>query len=86
MFVAEPGLKPYLFVSCSLDVAHAGDRNQERTFKQWLTKCHTELDKSIRFEKLADDDIQARFQLLALTCIYAAVQSTQKSHANTHVS
>lgn len=65
--LVESGLKAYLFVSCSLDVANAGDRNQERTFKQWLTKCHTELDKSIRFEKLADDDIQARFQLLAVT-------------------
>ena len=38
--------------------AHAGDRHQERTFRHWLTQCHTELDKSIRFEQLADAGVQ----------------------------
>lgn len=37
----------------------AGDRHQERIFKDWLIHCHSTLDKSIRFEQLADADVQA---------------------------
>ena len=36
----------------------AGDRNQERKFKDWLGKCHSQLDKSLRFVQLADAEAQ----------------------------
>ena len=36
-----------------------GDRNQERKFREWLSKCHSQLDKSLRFMQLADAAVQA---------------------------
>lgn len=36
----------------------AGDRHQEKRFRDWLVKCHSELDKSLRFEALADTAVQ----------------------------
>jgi len=36
----------------------AGDRNQERKFRDWLGKCHSQLDKSLRFDQLADPAAQ----------------------------
>lgn len=50
----------------SVKATSAGDRHQERTFKQWLNQCHTELDKSITFEQLADEEVQV--QLLTDPC------------------
>ena len=31
-----------------------GERQMEAKFKQWLQRCHSTLDKSVRFEALAD--------------------------------
>ena len=39
----------------------AGDRLQEKKFREWLAKCHSQLDKSLRFENLADSTVQARY-------------------------
>ena len=36
----------------------AGDRHQDRKFKEWLTQCHATLDKSVAFEVLADAAVQ----------------------------
>lgn len=36
----------------------AGDRNQERKFREWLGKCHSQLDKSLHFGHLADPSVQ----------------------------
>ena len=36
----------------------AGDRHQDRKFKEWLTHCHATLDKSVAFEVLADAAVQ----------------------------
>lgn len=36
-----------------------GERHQERIFKDWLAKCHRELDKTIKFEEIADEETQA---------------------------
>ena len=41
--------------------ALAGDRsNLEKRFREWLARCHAQLDKRIRFCALADPDAQAR--------------------------
>lgn len=42
-----------------LSTAVASDRNIEKRFKEWLGRCHGTLDKSIRFERLADSRAQA---------------------------
>ena len=42
-----------------LSTAVPGDRNLEKRFKDWLTRCHATLDKSFRFERLADSRTQA---------------------------
>ncbi|PRW58303.1 Structural maintenance of chromosomes flexible hinge domain-containing 1 [Chlorella sorokiniana] len=36
-----------------------GERQMEAKFKQWLQRCHSTLDKSVRFEALADARTQA---------------------------
>ncbi|KAL3158051.1 hypothetical protein ABBQ32_011660 [Trebouxia sp. C0010 RCD-2024] len=41
-----------------LAAAVPGDRLQEKKFREWLVKCHSQLDKSLRFENLADATIQ----------------------------
>ena len=46
---------------CPLQVVFslpAGDRHQDRKFKEWLTQCHATLDKSVAFEVLADAAVQ----------------------------
>jgi hypothetical protein len=35
------------------------DRNMEKTFRAWLSNCHATLDKSMRFENLAGNAVQA---------------------------
>lgn len=35
------------------------ERQMEARFRQWLQRCHTTLDKSVRFEHLADSQVQA---------------------------
>lgn len=42
-----------------LAAAVPGERNIEKSFKTWLGKCHAHLDKSIHFEQLADNAVQA---------------------------
>lgn len=38
----------------------AEERVQDKLFKEWMTKCHSDLDKVIRFESLASDELQVR--------------------------
>jgi structural maintenance of chromosomes flexible hinge domain-containing protein 1 len=38
---------------------HPAERSSlERKFKEWLTRCHSELDKNIRFECMSDSGTQ----------------------------
>ena len=47
-------------VSCANEVVAlpAEDRSQERLFKEWITNCHANLDKEIRFERPASEELQ----------------------------
>jgi hypothetical protein len=36
------------------------DRQLEKRFKEWLAKCHKELDRTIKFEALCSQAIQVR--------------------------
>ena len=36
----------------------AEDRSQEKLFKEWITNCHANLDKEIRFERPASEELQ----------------------------
>ena len=38
--------------------AAVGERQMEAKFRQWLQRCHATLDKSVRFEALADSRTQ----------------------------
>lgn len=38
----------------------AGERGLEKKFRKWLGDCHTQLDKHIRFEALANAETQVR--------------------------
>lgn len=38
------------------------DRQLEKHFKEWLAKCHKELDRTIKFEALCSQAIQVRTQ------------------------
>ena len=40
-------------------LALAGEPGMEKAFREWLQRCHTELDKSLRFEELAEPEAQA---------------------------
>ena len=42
----------------ALAAAVPGERQMEAKFRQWLQRCHTTLDKSVRFEALADSRTQ----------------------------
>ena len=48
-----------IMIIISIIIIIAGDRNQERKFREWLSKCHSQLDKSLRFTQLADAAVQA---------------------------
>jgi len=37
----------------------AGEPGMEKAFGEWLQRCHAELDKSLRFEELAEPEAQA---------------------------
>ena len=37
----------------------AGEPGLEKAFREWLQRCHAELDKSLRFEDLAEPEAQA---------------------------
>ena len=45
------------------ECAIADDRNFQKTFQDWLIKCHNTLDKRIRFRDMASADIQVGKQL-----------------------
>lgn len=38
----------------------AEERNLDKLFREWLTKCHGDLDKLVRFEELAPDELQVQ--------------------------
>ena len=40
-----------------------GERNLEKKFKDWLTKCHATLDKSISFAAIAPASVQVRYKI-----------------------
>lgn len=42
-----------------MSCAVPAERQMEAKFKAWLQRCHTTLDKSVRFESLADSRTQA---------------------------
>ena len=42
----------------ALAAAVPGERQMEAKFRQWLQRCHATLDKSVRFEALADSRTQ----------------------------
>eukprot|EP00887_Chlorella_sp_A99_P005757 scaffold1.g5757.t1 len=42
-----------------LDAAVPAERQMEAKLRQWLSRCHTTLDKSVRFERLTDARAQA---------------------------
>ncbi|KAL0055143.1 hypothetical protein WJX82_007626 [Trebouxia sp. C0006] len=64
-----------------LAAAVPGDRNQERNFREWLTKCHSQLDKSLRFMQLADAAVQekVRAQLGAQVTAFDSVEDGQQT-------
>jgi hypothetical protein len=41
-----------------LESASPTDRQLEKRFKEWLAKCHKELDRTIKFEALCSQAIQ----------------------------
>jgi hypothetical protein len=43
-----------------LAAAVPGERQMEAKLRQWLQRCHTTLDKSVRFEALADSHTQVQ--------------------------
>ena len=51
----------------------AGDRHQDRKFKEWLTQCHATLDKSVAFEVLADAAVQVCAAYALLSAIYQCI-------------
>jgi hypothetical protein len=46
----------------------AGERSQEKVFRDWITSCHKDLDKVTRFEKLAGPELQASLFSLHTPC------------------
>ncbi|KAK9820414.1 hypothetical protein WJX72_010046 [[Myrmecia] bisecta] len=45
-----------------LATAIPDDRNQDKRFREWLIRCHAQLDKTIRFHQLASAAVQARLR------------------------
>lgn len=46
-----------------LATAVPGERQMEAKLRQWLQRCHSTLDKSVRFETLADSRTQVMSKL-----------------------
>lgn len=47
-------------LSLLLESGSPTDRQLEKRFKDWLAKCHKELDRTIKFEALCSQAIQVR--------------------------
>lgn len=43
-----------------LESGSPADRHLEKKFKEWLVKCHKELDRTIKFEQLCSHAMQVR--------------------------
>jgi hypothetical protein len=49
-------------LSLLLESGSPADRQLEKRFKEWLVKCHKELDRTIKFEALCSQAIQVCVQ------------------------
>ena len=57
----------------------AGERNLEKTFKDWLKVCHETLDKRIRFRDIAGADKQVGRPGPGLGCVQHRTAAAPKA-------